>query len=204
MKIAVLVSGSGSNLQALINQLHRDTTCDIEISVVISDRNTAYALTRARQANIPTHLVRLRDFPDRNVFDAEISRVIDNYKAELIVLAGFMKLLQPHCVQKYRDRIINIHPALLPAFPGAHPVPDALAYGVKVSGTTVHFVDEGVDTGPIIAQVSVPVYDHDNEESLHARIQIEEHKIYPKVVKWYAEGKLEIIGRKVTVKEDLG
>lgn len=202
MKIAVLVSGSGSNLQALIARLHRDTTCDIEISVVISDRQTAYALTRARQAGIPTHVARLRDFPDRNAFDAEISRLIDNYEAELIVLSGFMKLLQPHCVQQYRDRIINIHPALLPSFPGARPVPDALAYGVKVSGTTVHFVDEGVDTGPIIAQVSVPVYDNDNEESLHARIQIEEHQIYPKVVKWYAEGKLEIVGRRVTVKED--
>jgi phosphoribosylglycinamide formyltransferase-1 len=104
-------------------------------------------------------------------------------------------------VQKYRNCIINIHPSLLPAFPGAHPLPDALAYGVKVSGTTVHFVDEGLDTGPIIAQVSVPVYDNDNEESLHARIQIEEHQIYPKVVKWYAERKLEIVGRKVTVKE---
>jgi phosphoribosylglycinamide formyltransferase-1 len=201
MKIAVLVSGSGSNLQALIARLHRDTTCDIEISVVISDRQTAYALTRATQAGIPTHVVRLRDFPDRNAFDAEISRVIDDYEAELIVLAGFMKVLQPKFVQKYRNCIINIHPSLLPAFPGAHPLPDALAYGVKVSGTTVHFVDEGLDTGPIIAQVSVPVYDNDNEESLHARIQIEEHKIYPKVVKWYAERKLEIVGRKVTVKE---
>jgi phosphoribosylglycinamide formyltransferase-1 len=201
MKIAVLVSGSGSNLQALIARLHRDTTCDIEISVVISDRQTAYALTRATQAGIPTHVVRLRDFPDRNAFDAEISRVIDDYEAELIVLAGFMKVLQPKFVQKYRNCIINIHPSLLPAFPGAHPLPDALAYGVKVSGTTVHFVDEGLDTGPIIAQVSVPVYDNDNEESLHARIQIEEHQIYPKVVKWYAERKLEIVGRKVTVKE---
>lgn len=201
MKIAVLVSGSGSNLQVLIDQLHRDTTCDIEISVVISDKRTAYALTRARQANIPTHVVRLRDHTDRNSFDAEISRVIDEYEAELIVLAGFMKVLQPQFVQKYRNCIINIHPSLLPAFPGAHPLPDALAYGVKVSGATVHFVDEGLDTGPIIAQVSVPVYDSDNEESLHARIQIEEYKIYPQVVKLCAEGKLEISGRKVTVKE---
>lgn len=201
MKIAVLVSGSGSNLQVLIDQLHRDTTCDIEISVVISDKRKAYALTRARQAGIPTHVVRLRDHPDRNTFDAEISRVIDDYEVGLIVLSGFMKVLQPQFVQKYRNCIINIHPSLLPAFPGAHPLPDALAHGVKVSGTTVHFVDEGLDTGPIIAQVSVPVYDNDNEESLHARIQIEEHEIYPKVVKWYAEGKLQISGRKVTVKE---
>ena len=202
MKIAVLVSGSGSNLQALIDQLHRDTTCDVEISVVISDRKTAYALTRARQAGIPTHVIRLRDFPNRNAFDAEISRVIDNYEAELIVLAGFMKVLQPQFVQKYRNRTVNIHPSLLPAFPGKHPVSNALAYGVKVSGTTVHFIDEGLDTGPIIAQAPVPVYDDDNTESLLARIQIEEHKIFPKVVKWYVEGKLEVVGRKVTVKED--
>ena len=201
MKIAVLASGSGSNLQVLIDQLHRDTTCDIEICVVISDKRTAYALTRARQANIPTHVVKLRDFPNRDAFDAEISRVIDDYEAELIVLAGFMKVLQPQFVQKYRNRIVNIHPSLLPAFPGLHPLPDALAYGVKVSGATVHFVDEGLDTGPIIAQVSVPVYDNDSEESLLARIQIEEHKIYPKVVKLCAEGKLEIIGRRVKVKE---
>ncbi len=201
MKIAVLASGSGSNLQVLIDQLHRDTTCDIEICVVISDKRTAYALTRARQANIPIHVVKLRDFPNRNAFDAEISRGIDEYEAELIVLAGFMKVLQPQFVQKYRNRIVNIHPSLLPAFPGAHPLRDALAYGVKVSGATIHFVDEGLDTGPIIAQVSVPVYDSDNEESLHARIQIEEYKIYPQVVKLCAEGKLEISGRKVTVKE---
>ena len=201
MKIAVLVSGSGSNLQALIDQLHRDTTCDIEICVVISDRKTAYALDRASQANIPAHVVKLRDFPNRNAFDAAISSVIDDYEAELIVLSGFMKVLQPQFVQKYRNRIINIHPSLLPAFPGAHPLRDTLAYGVKVSGATVHFVDEGLDTGPIIAQVSVPVYDNDNEESLHARIQIEEHKIYPNVVKWYAAGRLEVFGRKVTVKE---
>ena len=201
MKIAVLASGSGSNLQVLIDQLHRDATCDIEICVVISDKRTAYALTRARQANIPTHVVKLRDFPNRDAFDAEISRVIDDYEAELIVLAGFMKVLQPQFVQKYRNRIVNIHPSLLPAFPGLHPLPDALAYGVKVSGATVHFVDERLDTGPIIAQVSVPVYDNDSEESLHARIQIEEHKIYPKVVKLCAEGKLEVIGRRVKVKE---
>lgn len=201
MKIAVLASGSGSNLQVLIDRLHRDATCDIEICVVISDKRTAYALTRARQSNIPTHVVKLRDFPNRNAFDAEISRAIDAYEAELIVLAGFMKVLQPQFVQKYRNRIINIHPSLLPAFPGAHPLSDALVYGVKVSGATIHFVDEGLDTGPIIAQVSVPVYDSDNEESLHARIQIEEHKIYPQVVKLCAEGKLEISGRRVTVKE---
>ena len=204
MRIAALASGRGTNLQTLIDQLHRDSTSGIEISVVISDRGQAYALTRAKQAGIPTCVVRLKDFPNRDAFDAEISRIIDKHEVGLIVLAGFMKLFQPAFVQKYRNRIINIHPALLPAFPGAHPVSDTLTYGVKVSGVTVHFVDEGVDSGPIIAQASVPVYDDDDEESLHARIQVEEHRLYLQAIKRYAEGKLEVVGRKVVVRGDCG
>lgn len=197
MKIAVLVSGSGTNLQILIEQLHQDKTSGIEIAVVISDRQKAYALTRAKRAGIPTQLVRIQDFENRIAFDTEISRHIECYSVELIVLAGFMKLFQPPFVQKYRNRILNVHPSLLPAFPGATPVTDTLAYGVKVAGVTVHFVDEDVDTGPIIAQTVVPVYDTDDEESLHARIQVEEHKLYPKVIKQYAQGKLKVEGRKV-------
>ena len=111
-----------------------------------------------------------------------------------------MKLLQAAFVQKYSNRILNIHPALLPAFPGAHPVADTLACGAKVSGVTVHFVDEGMDTGPIIAQKSMPVFDDDDEESLHARLQVEEHKLYPTVIKWYAENRISVAGRKVIVK----
>ncbi len=197
MKIAVLVSGSGTNLQTLIEQLHEDETSGIEIAVVISDRQKAYALTRAERAGIPTQIVRTQDFENRIAYDAEISRQIENYSAELIVLAGFMKLFQPPFVRKYRNRIINVHPSLLPAFPGATPVADSLVYGVKVAGVTVHFVDEDVDTGPIIAQTVVPVYDTDDEDSLHKRIQIEEHKLYPKVIKSYAQGKLKVEGRKV-------
>ena len=201
MKIAVLASGSGTNLQALIDQIHHDENSGVEIAVVVSDRRKAYALTRAMEAGIPTNVVRVRDFPDRDAFDAEISRILDRCGVELIVLAGFMKLFQPAFVRKYRNRIINIHPSLLPAFPGAHPVPDTLTYGVKVSGVTVFLVDEGVDAGPIIAQVSVPVFDDDDEESLLKRIHIEEHKLYPQVVRWYAAGAIEIVGRKVLVKE---
>ena len=201
MKIAVLASGSGTNLQALIDQLHQDKNSGVEIAVVISDRRKAYALTRAKEAGIPTHVVRVRDFPNRDAFDAEISKILEGCEVKLIVLAGFMKLFQPAFVRKYRNRIINIHPSLLPAFPGAHPVQDTIAYGVKISGVSVFFIDEGVDAGPIIAQVSVPVFDNDDEESLLKRIHIEEHKLYPQVVRWYAEGKLEIVGRKVVVKE---
>ena len=201
MNIAVLASGSGTNLQVLIDQLHHDKNSGVEIAVVISDRRKAYALTRAKEAGIPTHVVRVRDFPDRDAFDAGISKILDRCEIELIVLAGFMKLFQPAFVRKYRNRIINIHPSLLPAFPGAHPVLDTLAYGVKVSGVTVFLVDEGVDAGPIIAQVSVPVFDDDDEESLLKRIHIEEHKLYPQVVRWYAARAIEIVGRKVLVKE---
>ena len=199
MKIAVLVSGSGTNLQTLIEQLHQDETSGIKIAVVISDRRKAYALTRAKLVGIPTHVVRTQDFANRLDFDAEISRIIEHSAVELIVLAGFMKLFQPPFVQKYRNRILNVHPTLLPAFPGAHPVADTLAYGVKIAGVTVHFVDEDVDSGPIIAQSAVPVLDTDDEESLHNRIQVEEHKLYPEVIKWFAQGRLKIEGRKVTV-----
>ena len=199
MKIAVLVSGSGTNLQTLINQLHHDKTSGIEITVVISDRSKAYALTRAKRAGIPTQTVKTQDYNSRIDFDAEISRHIDNYAIDLIVLAGFMKLFQPPFVQKYRNQIINVHPSLLPAFPGANAVSDTVAYGAKVTGVTVHFVDEEMDTGPIIAQRTVPVYDTDDEESLHDRIHIEEHKLFPKVIRWYAQGTLKVEGRKVVI-----
>ncbi len=201
MKVAVLASGSGTNLQALIDQIHQDENSGVEIAVVISDRRKAYALTRAKKAGIPAHVVRVRDFPDRDTFDAEISKILDRCEVELIVLAGFMKLFQPAFVRKYRNRIINIHPSLLPAFPGAHPVRDTVTYGVKVSGVSVFFVDEGVDVGPIIAQVSVPVFDDDDEESLLKRVHIEEHKLYPQIIRWYAAGVLEVVDRKVIVKD---
>ena len=201
MKIAVFVSGSGTNLQALIDRFHNDPMRGVEIALVLSDRRNAYALKRAKRVGIPTEVVRVRDFPDRVAFDAEIARIIDAHDVKLIVLAGFMKLFQPPFVQRYRNRIINIHPSLLPAFPGARPVQDTLAYGVKMTGVTVFFVNEGVDAGPIIAQVPVPIYDNDNEEQLLTRIHAQEHQLYPKVIQWYAEGKLEIIGRKVIVKE---
>ncbi len=201
MKIGVLVSGSGSNLQALIDQVHHDELSEIEISVVISDRTKAYALTRALAAGIPNYVVRASDFPDRQAFDDSISDKLEKHAVQLVVLAGFMKLFKPAFVQKYRRRIINIHPALLPAFPGANPVPDTLAYGSKITGVTVHFVDEGMDSGPIIAQVPVRVLKSDNEESLHARLREEEHKLYPKVVRWYAAGRITVTGRKVLVEE---
>lgn len=197
VKIAVLVSGSGTNLQTLIDELHQDQSSGIEIAVVISDRSKAFALTRAKRACIPTQIVRAQDFDNRVDFDAEIAKHIEDYDIDLIVLAGFMKLFQPPFVQKYKNKLINIHPSLLPAFPGANAVADTLEYGVKISGVTVHFVDEDMDSGPIIAQNAVPVYHTDDEVSLHKRIQIEEHKLFPEVIRWYADGLLKVDGRKV-------
>jgi len=200
MKIGVLASGSGTNLQAIIDKLHRDENVDIQIAVVISDNEHAYALERARRAGIPAVFIDMSKYPSREEFDEEIDKVLREYEVELVVLAGYMKVLQPPFVRKWRNRIMNIHPALLPAFPGTHAVRDALRYGVKITGVTIHFVDEGVDTGPIIAQVPVPVYDDDTEETLHNRIHVEEHKLYPEVIKLYAEGRISVKGRKVRIR----
>ena len=202
MKIAVLASGSGTNLQALIDQLHHDENSGIEIAVVISDRRKAYALTRAEEAGIPTHVVRVRDFPDREAFDTGIAKILDKSGVELIVLAGFMKLFQPAFVRKYRNRIINIHPSLLPAFPGAHAVPDTLAYGAKVSGVTVFFIDEGIDTGPIIAQAAVPVYSMmTTKKACSSGFILKSINCIRKLFGGMRRGSLEIVDRKVLVKE---
>jgi phosphoribosylglycinamide formyltransferase-1 len=200
MKIGVLASGSGTNLQAIIDKLHKDENINVQIAVVISDNEHAYALERARRADIPAVFIDMSKFPTRDAFDEEIDKVLRGYGVELVVLAGYMKILQPNFVCKWRNRIMNIHPALLPSFPGTHAVRDALRYGVKVTGVTIHFVDEGVDTGPIIAQVPVPVFDDDTEESLHNRIHVEEHKLYPEVIRLYAEGRISVRGRKVRVR----
>lgn len=199
MNMAVLASGKGTNLQVMIDHLHGNEKLDVKIAVVISDNKNAYALTRASTAGIPAIVVDFKSFPNRETFDDEISRVLDSHKVELIALAGFMRILGKKFVSKYKWRIMNVHPALLPSFPGIHSVKDALEYGVKVTGATVHFVDEEVDTGPIILQAAVMVYDNDTEETLHSRIQIQEHIIYPKAVRLFAEGKLKVIGRKVIV-----
>lgn len=199
MKIAVFASGNGSNLQALIDTLHVPAEVDIEIVVVISDRKGAYALERARRASIPTVVVRVHDYPTRNAFDDAISHIVETYQAELLVLAGFMRLFQPAFVRRYAGRIVNIHPALLPAFPGTHGIRDALDYGVKVTGVTVHFVDEGMDTGPIIAQVPVFVEPDDTEETLAARIHAVEHRLYPEVIRALAEKRVHVEGRHVRI-----
>jgi phosphoribosylglycinamide formyltransferase-1 len=194
IKIAVLASGSGTNLQALID------TADLgaEISLVLSDRPDALALERANAAGIETSVLPYKHYESRAEFCAAVTDAVEAAGAEALVLAGFMRVLDSTIVGAFRDRILNIHPSLLPAFPGGNAVDQALEHGVKVTGVTVHFVDEEVDHGPIIAQQAVPVLPGDDRESLHARIQIEEHALYPRVVTAFARGEVVVDGRKVS------
>lgn len=201
LPVAVLVSGSGSNLQALLDASESDPDFGARIVVVIADRSGIGGLERATRAGVPTEVVRWGDFNDRESFSVALCDTAERYGAEALILAGFMRVLSPVAMDRYPNRIVNIHPALLPAFPGAHAVPEALALGVKVSGVTVHFVDDEVDHGPIIAQRAVPVQDGDTEETLHARIQIEEHALFPQVVKALAAGHLRVEGRRVIWEE---
>ena len=195
-KIGVLVSGRGSNLQALIDRLPE---LPVEISVVISDVPDAFALERARRAGIPA-LVTEASGKSRQEFELALAGVLREYGVDFVVLAGFMRLLGSQFLAGAPGPVINIHPALLPAFPGLHAQAQALAYGVKVSGCTVHFVDEGMDTGPIIAQRAVPVLDSDDVDSLAERILEQEHVLLPEVVALLASGRVVLENKKVRIK----
>ena len=202
-RFAVFVSGSGTNLQAIIDKV-KEGYIPGEIALVVSDNKDAYALERARRAGIPTFCFDPKDYESREEYEKVIIEELEKRGVEFIVLAGFMRVLTPFFVRRYKNRILNIHPALLPSFPGTHGVRDALNYGVKVTGVTVHFVDEGVDTGPIILQEAEKVRDDDTEESLHQRLHEIEHRLYPLAIKLFIEGKLEIEGRKVKIKGGAG
>ncbi|MGB6410312.1 MAG: phosphoribosylglycinamide formyltransferase [Candidatus Deferrimicrobiaceae bacterium] len=196
--IAVLVSGSGSNLQAIIDASERgEIPC--RVGIVISNKADAYGLVRAKKHGIPTESVDHKGFSTREEFDAKLVEIIRGTGAELVCLAGFMRVLTPVFVHAFQNRILNIHPALLPSFPGTHGPGQALSYGVRFSGCTVHFLDEGVDTGPVIVQAVVPLYDDDTEETLAARILVQEHRIYPMAIRLFFSGKLEVKGRRVKV-----
>lgn len=191
--IGVLVSGSGSNLQALID------TPDLGagIRVVVADRPGIKALERAQQAGIPTIVLRWDDFGSRSEFSKAVADTVEEAGAKVMVLAGFMRILSSEAVRRFPNRILNIHPSLLPSFPGANAVAQALAHGVKVTGVTVHLVDEEVDHGPIIAQRAVPILPEDDVAALHARIQVQEHDLYPRVVRAFVAGQVTIVGRDV-------
>jgi phosphoribosylglycinamide formyltransferase-1 len=201
VKLGVLVSGRGSNLQAIIDNIVSGSLA-AEIAVVVSDQPDAYALERARKHNIAAMHVSAKGYMGRrDEYDALLAKELQKHNVDLVCLAGFMRILAPTLIKAYPHRILNIHPALLPAFPGLHVQKAALAHGVKFSGCTVHFVDEGMDTGPIIIQAVVPVLDDDTEDSLSARILKQEHKIYSRAIQLYVEGRLTIEGRRVVVRD---
>ena len=197
LRVGVLVSGRGSNLQALLDAGTR-SGYPARVVVVISDREDARALERAATAGVPGIFLNPKDHGDRADFDMALTAILERSEVGLVCLAGFMRILSPAFVGTWRGRLMNVHPSLLPAFPGLHAQRQALQHGVKVAGATVHFVDEGVDTGPIILQAAVPVLPDDTEESLGARILIEEHRMYPEAVRLFAEGRLGVHGRKVS------
>ena len=197
-RLVVLVSGAGTNLQALLAAC-ADTTYGAEVVAVGSDRPDSGGLAAARAAGVPTFLVAPAEHADRSMWDAELAAEIGRHSPDFVVCAGFMRLLGPAVLGAFSGRIVNTHPALLPAFPGAHAVRDALAYGVKVTGATVHLVDDGVDTGPVIAQTTVLVRSDDDETSLHERIKAVERPLLVAAVGRLARGGYRLEGRKVVL-----
>jgi phosphoribosylglycinamide formyltransferase-1 len=196
VKIAVLVSGNGSNLQAIIDSIEKGHIKNAAINVVISNKANAYALERAKNYGINTVFLDPCEY-DKDGYDRTILKILNQYNTDLLLLAGYFRLLGNEIIELYRNRVMNIHPSLLPAFKGLHAQKQAFEYGVKVAGCTVHFVDEGLDSGPIILQRCVPVLPGDTEETLTARILEQEHIIYPEAVRLFTEGKLKIEGRNV-------
>lgn len=199
MNFAVFCSGQGTNLQAIIDACQKNRV-KAKLALVVCDDPMAYALKRARRAGIETAVADPKRFPTREKLEAEIIRNLDKKGIRLIVLAGFMRILSGGFVRKYRNRIMNIHPALLPSFKGARAIRDALRYGVKLTGPTVHFVTEDVDSGPIILQEACGIKENDNEKSLLARVHKLEHKIYPEAIDLFVRGKLKVAGRRVIIK----
>jgi len=201
LSLGILISGSGTNLQAIIDAIER-RELDATIRVVISNRADAYGLTRAQHHNLPTVVIAHKQFPSRETFEGKLIETLQGHGVELVVLAGFMRLLSPVFIRAFPQRIMNIHPALLPAFPGTHAQRQALERGVRIAGATVHFVDEEMDHGPIIMQAAVSVYPDDSEESLSARILTQEHRMYSQAIQLFAEGRLEVRGRAVIVHDE--
>jgi len=198
LKLAVLASGRGSNFVA-INEAIQNGDLQADISLLISDQAGAAALQRAKNAGVSTLFINPKDYRNRNQYEAEVVKNMQNFGIDIVVLAGYMRLVGKVLLDAYKMRIINIHPALLPSFPGLHAQRQAVDYGAKLSGCTVHFVDEGMDTGPIIMQAAVPVLADDSEDSLADRILIQEHRIYSQALQLLAEGRVYIDGRKVHI-----
>ncbi|MEA1995198.1 MAG: phosphoribosylglycinamide formyltransferase [Campylobacterota bacterium] len=201
-RIAVLISGRGTNLESIIRSIETDYIKKAQIVVVISDNRDAQGLLRAEKQGIETIVIETKDFSTKQSYEEKLIETLQKLSIDLIVLAGFMRVLSSYFVKHFKWRIINIHPALLPAFAGLQAQRQAVDSGVRFSGCTVHFVTEKVDKGPIIIQAVVPLYIEDTEDTLSQRILQYEHKIYPKAIKMYVEGKLEITGNKVKIKDE--
>jgi phosphoribosylglycinamide formyltransferase-1 len=196
--IVILISGRGSNMDAIIRAARMEQW-PARIAAVISNRADASGLALAAASGVPTAILDHKNYPSREAFDLALQRTIDRFAPDLVVLAGFLRILTPSFVEHYAGRLLNIHPSLLPAFPGLNTHRQVLAAGVKVHGATVHFVTSALDRGPIVAQAEVPVLHDDTEETLSARVIIQEHIIYPRAIRWFVEGKLSIEDGRVTI-----
>lgn len=196
LALGVLISGGGTNLRAIIDAIERGEL-PARIRLVVSNRDDVYGVIRARNHKLPTLVVPHTDFSSREDFDRRVVTLLKEHGVELVILAGFMRLLSTFFVRAFPSRILNIHPSLLPAFPGLHAQRQALQHGVRISGATVHLIDEEMDHGPIIAQAAVPVYPDDTEDRLRERILLQEHRIYPEAIKLFAEGRVQMDGRTV-------
>ncbi len=200
LRIGVLASGRGSNFQSIIDEIESDRL-KAEIVLLITDNPSAFAIERARKHGVEYLVVQPKEYPSKDDYFVRIADALKKKNVELVVLAGFMKIVGKPLIDAFPNRIMNIHPALLPSFPGLHGQKQAIDYGAKISGCTVHFVDEGMDTGPIIIQAAVPVFQNDTEETLSERILKYEHRIYPEAIRLFSEGKIKVEGRKVRIKE---
>jgi phosphoribosylglycinamide formyltransferase-1 len=201
LNLGVLASGRGSNFQAIIDEIEKGRL-NAKIQLLIIDNSNAYAIERAKTHGIEYLIIRPKEFSSKDNFYLKVAEELKKRNVGLVVLAGFMRIVGKPLIDAFPNRIMNIHPALLPAFPGLHGQRQACEYGVKISGCTVHFVDEGMDTGPIIIQAAVPVYHGDTEETISERILKLEHKIYPEAIRLFSEGRLEVDGRMVKIKEN--
>ncbi len=199
--LGILASGRGSNFQSIVDAIEAGWL-NAKIGVVLSNKKEARVLGLGREHNIPSLFVDPSASPDKKAYDAELSRVLKAHQVDLVILAGYMRLLTGTLINIYPHRIMNVHPSLLPAFPGLHAQRQALSHGVKVSGCTVHFVDEEMDHGPIISQAAVPVWENDTEDSLSERILHEEHRLFPKVIQSFADRSLRVEGRRVHIASD--
>jgi phosphoribosylglycinamide formyltransferase 1 len=199
-KLGVLASGRGSNLEAIFDAIEKGIV-HAQVSVVVSDREDAQALGRSRKRGVHTVYVDPKNFVSREAFDEHVAHVLQGHGVDLVILAGFMRIITSALIRPFRNQIMNIHPSLLPSFPGLAAQRQALEYGVKITGCSVHFVEEKVDGGPVIIQAAVPVFDEDTEETLSERILAQEHRIYPLAIQLFVEDRLRVHGRRVEVRD---